>query len=126
MPLFSTYIDRAFEKLRIQLSCTNSVDVGPLFGNAIFDFNCKWTLDRDIGAINAQGKYHPSIDFVESVMRHSYIPITLRRIPIVGYLLDILQPILNRGLLHFNIIGQLVQERLELGGSESDLGMRPS
>lgn len=121
--MFSSYIDRAFEKLKTQLSVTDTVDLGPLFGNAIFDFNIKWALDRDIGASNAEGRYHPSIEFVESVMRHCYIPVTLRRIPLVGYLLDTLQPVLNRGFLHFNIIGPLVQERLEEGGCENDLGM---
>jgi hypothetical protein len=120
--ILSFYISHAIEELRSQLKTTDTVDMVPLFGNALFDLSCKLTVDRDLGAINPQGKIHPSVHILDQAMKWIYIPVTARRLPwIISYPLEICQGFLSKGLLHLDV-GQLVLKRLVCGGSDSDFG----
>ncbi|TVY32808.1 Cytochrome P450 monooxygenase [Lachnellula subtilissima] len=119
--LLTHYTDRAIANLTIQISAADTVDVGPMFANAIFDFNCKFVADRDIGASNPHGKVHPSVHYFDNILRFAYIPISLRRIPMIAYIQDTLQPFISGGLLHHQVVGPLIQNRLENGGSETDI-----
>jgi hypothetical protein len=99
------------------------IDMNPLFGNALFDLSCKLTVDRDLGAINPHGKIHPSVDLLDQAMKWIYIPVTLRRLPrVISYPIEVSQGVLAKGLLHLDAVGPLVLERLEHGGSDTDLG----
>lgn len=122
--ILSSYINHAIEDLRSQLKATDAVNMIPLFGNTLLDLSCKLTVDRDLGAINPHGKPHPTLDLLDQAMRWIYIPVTARRLPrVISYPLEAGQRfILAKGLLHLGKVGPLVLERLERGGSATDLG----
>ena len=121
--ILSFYISHAIEELRSQLKTTDAIDMVPLFSNALFDISCKLTVDRDLAAINPHGKIHTSVDLLDQAMRWIYIPVTARRLPwVISYPLEICQGFLAKGLLHLDVVGQLVSERLVHGGSDSDFG----
>jgi len=119
--MLTYYTDRAIENLTTQISAADTVDIAPMFANAILDFNCKFVADRDIGASNAHGKLHPTVHYFDNILRFAYIPISLRRIPMIAYLQDTIEPFFSKGLLHYHVMGSLIQDRLENGGSETDL-----
>jgi hypothetical protein len=121
--ILSFYVNHAIEDLRSLLKATDVVDMVPLFGNTLFDLSCKLTVGRDLGAINPQGKIHPSVDILDQAMKWIYIPVTARRLPrIMSYPLEICQGFLARGLLHLDAVGPLVLKRLEYGGTDTDFG----
>lgn len=121
--ILSSYIDHAIGELTTQVKTKDVVDMIPLFGNALLDLSCKLTVDRDLGAINPHGKPHSTLDLLDQAMKWIYIPVTARRLPrVISYPLETAQRLLvAKGLLHLGKVGPLVLERVEQGGSATDL-----
>ncbi|KFZ25212.1 hypothetical protein V502_00308 [Pseudogymnoascus sp. VKM F-4520 (FW-2644)] len=119
--ILSFYINRAIEELREQLETTNTVDMVPIFGNALLDLSCKLTVDRDLGAINPHGTTHPCLEVIHQASRYLYIPVQMLRLPrIISYPIQLFRRFLAKGIFLIDPFRVLAKKRVQHGGADND------